>query len=307
MKMRKNARSAPLRREEMARRVIAGQTGHSEAATSFGVTAKTVPKRAGRFQALGPAGHADPLEAPPVARRVTPARAAPGDEELASAPATEARSLGLTGTLPAKQWQGAAGHPKRRRGRCRCGRWQTATGRPTAALIAGRFRGAGALPAAGGPAIPRRRPATRPCVGPCPAPAAHVPSPCPERGLASSRRSGPGPESWRCHDAASLAFGIRAGHRMKTSEGRRPGHPAPERGDPLRARGRNSVGKRRSGCGACPSRARGEAGAARSRWLPCGPGALEARPADQARRSPRSRRTPSPAHGRVPVTDVEWR
>ena len=41
MKMRKNARSAPLRREEMARRVVAGQVGRAEVAASFGVTAKT--------------------------------------------------------------------------------------------------------------------------------------------------------------------------------------------------------------------------------------------------------------------------
>ena len=62
MKMRKNARPAPLRREEMAGRVIAGQVSRAEAAASFGVTAKTAPKRVGR---------ASGASAPPAAR-ITP-------------------------------------------------------------------------------------------------------------------------------------------------------------------------------------------------------------------------------------------
>ena len=74
MKMRKNARSAPLRREEMARGVLAGETG--EAAASFGVTAKTAPKWAGRFQALGPAGMADRSSRPRRLRRPTPGHVA---------------------------------------------------------------------------------------------------------------------------------------------------------------------------------------------------------------------------------------
>ena len=54
MKMRKNARLTPLRREEMARRVVAGQLSHTKVAASFGVTAKTAAKRAGCFQVTFP-------------------------------------------------------------------------------------------------------------------------------------------------------------------------------------------------------------------------------------------------------------
>ena len=72
MKMRKNARPAPLRREEMAGRVIAGQVSRAEAAASFGVTAKTAPKRVGRFRGLGPAGCADRSSMPRRPRRPTP-------------------------------------------------------------------------------------------------------------------------------------------------------------------------------------------------------------------------------------------
>ena len=69
MKMRKNARPAPLRREEMAGRVIAGQVSRAEAAASFCVTAKTAPKRVGRFRGLGPRRLCGPLlDAPPAAQ-----------------------------------------------------------------------------------------------------------------------------------------------------------------------------------------------------------------------------------------------
>ena len=44
MKMRKNARLTPLRREEMARSVLAGEMSRVEAVASFGVTANTVSK-----------------------------------------------------------------------------------------------------------------------------------------------------------------------------------------------------------------------------------------------------------------------
>ena len=44
MKMRKNARLTPLRREEMARSVLAGETSRAEAATSFGVAPNTTSK-----------------------------------------------------------------------------------------------------------------------------------------------------------------------------------------------------------------------------------------------------------------------
>ena len=72
MKMRKNARSAPLRREEMARSVLAGQVSRAEAAASFGVAPKTASKWAGRFQALGPAGWVDRSSRPRRPRRPTP-------------------------------------------------------------------------------------------------------------------------------------------------------------------------------------------------------------------------------------------
>ena len=74
MKMRKNARLTPLRREEMARRVIAGEMSRPEAARSFGVgNAKFHPPRAlagPRTEArclLGPAVRG--LRGPRVARR----------------------------------------------------------------------------------------------------------------------------------------------------------------------------------------------------------------------------------------------
>ena len=71
MKMRKNARLTPLRREEMARRV-AGQLSHTKVAASFGVTAKTAAKRAGRFQDPGPAGRPDRSSRPRCLRGSTP-------------------------------------------------------------------------------------------------------------------------------------------------------------------------------------------------------------------------------------------
>ena len=72
MKMRKNARPAPLRREGTARRVLAGQTNRAEAAASFGAAAKAVSKWAGRFRDFGPAGCADRSPRPRRPRRPTP-------------------------------------------------------------------------------------------------------------------------------------------------------------------------------------------------------------------------------------------
>ena len=60
MKTCKNARSALLRREEMAWRVVAGQTGRPEAGASFGAAAKTAVLWVGCFWDLGSAGCAGP-------------------------------------------------------------------------------------------------------------------------------------------------------------------------------------------------------------------------------------------------------
>ena len=72
MKIHKNARLTPLRREEMARSVLAGEMNRREAARSFGVTANTVSKWVGRFQDLGPAGCADRSSRPRRLREPTP-------------------------------------------------------------------------------------------------------------------------------------------------------------------------------------------------------------------------------------------
>ena len=101
MKMRKNARSAPLRREEMARSVLAGETSRAEAAKSFGVTAKTVPKRAGRFQDLGPAGCADRSSRPRRMRRPTPGHVAERTVSLRRHRPAGARAATATGVPPA--------------------------------------------------------------------------------------------------------------------------------------------------------------------------------------------------------------
>ena len=74
MKMRKNARLTPLRREEMARSVLSGETSRAEAARSFGAGAKTVAKWAGHFQDLGPAGMPDRSSRPRRPRGATPAQ-----------------------------------------------------------------------------------------------------------------------------------------------------------------------------------------------------------------------------------------
>ena len=58
--------------EEMARSALAGEMNRREAATSFGVTAKTVPKWAGYFRDIGPAGCADRSSSPRRSRRPAP-------------------------------------------------------------------------------------------------------------------------------------------------------------------------------------------------------------------------------------------
>ena len=77
MRIHKNSRMTPLRREEMARRVIAGQVSRAEATASFGVTAKTVSKWAGHFRAPGPAGMADPLLGAAQAQAMPPGGSSP--------------------------------------------------------------------------------------------------------------------------------------------------------------------------------------------------------------------------------------
>ena len=72
MKIHKNARLTPLRREEMARSVLARETSRAEAARSFGVTANTVSKWVGRFRDLGAAGCADRSSRPHSPRSPTP-------------------------------------------------------------------------------------------------------------------------------------------------------------------------------------------------------------------------------------------
>ena len=73
MKIHKNARLTPLRREEMARSVLAGEMSRPEAARSFGVAPKTVSKWVGRFRGFGPAGMPDRSSRPRRMRRPTPA------------------------------------------------------------------------------------------------------------------------------------------------------------------------------------------------------------------------------------------
>ena len=72
MKIHKNARLTPLRREEMAKSVLAGEMSRPEAARSFGVAPKTVSKWVGRFRDFGPAGMPDRSSRPRRMRRPTP-------------------------------------------------------------------------------------------------------------------------------------------------------------------------------------------------------------------------------------------
>ena len=59
MDIHKNARLTPIRREEMARSVIAGQVSRAEAARVFGVSAKIVSRWTERFRAAGRDGMQD--------------------------------------------------------------------------------------------------------------------------------------------------------------------------------------------------------------------------------------------------------
>jgi transposase InsO family protein len=71
MNLHRNARTTPISRAEMARRVLGGQPPMA-VATAMGVDAKTVRKWAGRFKAEGTAGVADRSSRPHKLRRPTP-------------------------------------------------------------------------------------------------------------------------------------------------------------------------------------------------------------------------------------------
>jgi transposase InsO family protein len=71
MNLHRNARTTPISRAEMARRVLGGQPPMA-VATAMGVDAKTVRKWAGRFKAEGTAGLADRSSRPHKLRRPTP-------------------------------------------------------------------------------------------------------------------------------------------------------------------------------------------------------------------------------------------
>jgi transposase InsO family protein len=72
MNLHRNARTTPISRAEMARRVLSGQTPLA-VATAMGVDVKTVRKWAGRFGAEGSAGLEDRSSRPHQLRRPTPA------------------------------------------------------------------------------------------------------------------------------------------------------------------------------------------------------------------------------------------
>ncbi|HUO11541.1 MAG TPA: IS481 family transposase, partial [Caulobacteraceae bacterium] len=71
MNLHRNARTTPISRAEMARRVLGGQTPKA-VATAMGVDVKTVRKWVSRFRAEGPAGLADRSSRPHKLRRPTP-------------------------------------------------------------------------------------------------------------------------------------------------------------------------------------------------------------------------------------------
>jgi transposase InsO family protein len=71
MNLHRNARTTPISRAEMARRVMNGQAPMA-VATAMGVDVKTVRKWAGRFQEAGSAGLEDRSSRPHKLRRPTP-------------------------------------------------------------------------------------------------------------------------------------------------------------------------------------------------------------------------------------------
>ena len=71
MNLHRNARTTPISRAEMARRVLSGQTPMA-VATAMGVDVKTVRKWAERFGSEGPAGLEDRSSRPHRLREPTP-------------------------------------------------------------------------------------------------------------------------------------------------------------------------------------------------------------------------------------------
>lgn len=71
MNIHQNARLTPLRREEMARAVLGGQSSRAQAAREFGVSAKIVSRWTARFQAEGREGMQDRSSRPKVMPRRT--------------------------------------------------------------------------------------------------------------------------------------------------------------------------------------------------------------------------------------------
>jgi transposase InsO family protein len=106
MNLHRNARTTPISRAEMARRVLGGQAPMT-VAKAMGVDIKTVRKWAGRFQAEGTAGLEDRSSRPHKLRRPTPPEVVeqiivlrrqrwPGKQiakETATSPATVSRVL----------------------------------------------------------------------------------------------------------------------------------------------------------------------------------------------------------------------
>ena len=70
MNLHRNARTTPISRAEMARRVLGGQSPMA-VATAMGIDVKTVRKWAGRFQTEGPAVLEDRSSRPHKLRRPT--------------------------------------------------------------------------------------------------------------------------------------------------------------------------------------------------------------------------------------------
>ena len=72
MKLHKNARLTPVRREEMARLVRGGSLSKAQAAARYGVTIKTVSRWVARFASHGPQGMRDKSSRPHRLRKPTP-------------------------------------------------------------------------------------------------------------------------------------------------------------------------------------------------------------------------------------------
>ena len=114
-----------LCREEVARSVLAGEMRRPEAAASFGVTAKTASKWAGRFQDLGLAGHADHSSMPRRLRGPAPGHAA---ERIVSLRRSRHRQSRHRAATARRRPFGARPPPVRSRRRTMRGRAETVVG-----------------------------------------------------------------------------------------------------------------------------------------------------------------------------------